>query len=806
MCGAAALVAALFLLTTFPVTGGAKQGDPDRDGYPTVMGDPDPLMADYDYDGLLDGVHEFITQTDPEDSDSNDDETIDALEDSDSGGVPDGAELANGANPEDGGSDDSRLDPPQLLSPLTTFDATVSTSRTTPLEFDWNRGSYNRYFLQFDSTPHFEDPVSKTINITSAATPLQGENVEDIWKDITKLGRVVYWRVVGKNTVTKTETSSMVASFVITGGPSNLTDPDDGGSGALHSPAVIPTFSWSGSFGGYRVFFTGSHKLGSEVIKLPKKGWLNKNSLKPNATNWKKITNLGNVVTWWVVGKDGQGRRGFSRRNELALEGGADNLAVDRPDQEPDTVATFSADQGVAEKYQILFSSMGDFSKPGVRFPGKGWSKARAGRAFSYTPSDTKWQKITALGPEVFWTVKGKVGKKYLTYSDIKTLGRLTYLEVNGYEVATANSTGPSLPSLDFSISDPAGAAPLAAPAAAEYRVILVGRNLMQGKKATDPPEGFHQGLSAWTMPAGMPGMIANLNQPYSVLLIQAKTADGNSFFSQPYLVVPPYLVAPTLDNPGGNVKSGKQYTVSWQPSGTNPGGSVLQYQIQEAKNKKFTRALKTFTVDSLSRNFKHKVGGNTTFYYRARAINAVGHSGWSNIGDKTISGVWRPNYTHSQPTNAAGNNIILDEVNSNNTKGKCTLEGPGWVSICKGPEHICGRGWAGDYHYISFAHASPSGSEKATWKPDFKATGRYEVWVSWWPTHNRASSVNYYVKDNDGEYGPFTVNQQKAAGGLTWVKLGNYYYEKNGPGYVQLRYGGGSIEADAAAFKYLGP
>ncbi len=83
---------------------------------------------------------------------------------------------------------------------------------------------------------------------------------------------------------------------------------------------------------------------------------------------------------------------------------------------------------------------------------------------------------------------------------------------------------------------------------------------------------------------------------------------------------------APSLNQPTSPVCSGDNYTVSW-----GSVGSAEDYTIQEATDSSFTSNLIEHTTGSTSYQYNHSVGSVTTYYYRVRANNQCGNSGWSS-------------------------------------------------------------------------------------------------------------------------------------------------------------------------------
>jgi formylglycine-generating enzyme required for sulfatase activity/PKD repeat protein len=96
-----------------------------------------------------------------------------------------------------------------------------------------------------------------------------------------------------------------------------------------------------------------------------------------------------------------------------------------------------------------------------------------------------------------------------------------------------------------------------------------------------------------------------------------------------------PVTSAPASASPGQN------YTVSWTATSPDPA-----YEVQQATNAAFTGAA-TFAQTATSKVFNNAPAGNTTYYYRARALNACGgttyYSPWSNTATVQITVCTQP-------------------------------------------------------------------------------------------------------------------------------------------------------------------
>ena len=91
----------------------------------------------------------------------------------------------------------------------------------------------------------------------------------------------------------------------------------------------------------------------------------------------------------------------------------------------------------------------------------------------------------------------------------------------------------------------------------------------------------------------------------------------------------PPIPDVPVL-NPIHNPDEDGNYTVSWQPAYL-----ADTYILQEATNANFVGAVTRYSGTSTSWSATDKAAG--TYYYRVRATNSYGDSGWSNVEQTTV-------------------------------------------------------------------------------------------------------------------------------------------------------------------------
>jgi murein DD-endopeptidase MepM/ murein hydrolase activator NlpD len=92
----------------------------------------------------------------------------------------------------------------------------------------------------------------------------------------------------------------------------------------------------------------------------------------------------------------------------------------------------------------------------------------------------------------------------------------------------------------------------------------------------------------------------------------------------------PAILPATPILNAIENGDHDGNYTVSWQPA-----SGAETYTLQEATNPNFTAAITVYTGAGTSWTATNKPVG--TYYYRVRATNCAGNSGWSNVRSTTV-------------------------------------------------------------------------------------------------------------------------------------------------------------------------
>jgi len=102
-----------------------------------------------------------------------------------------------------------------------------------------------------------------------------------------------------------------------------------------------------------------------------------------------------------------------------------------------------------------------------------------------------------------------------------------------------------------------------------------------------------------------------------------------------------PMPAVPSLTDPGSAVDPGEGYAVKWSAV-----VDALDYTVQESTSLSFLKSeTTTQVVSGTSRTFSHADAGcrGKAFYYRVKARNSCGFSGWSNVVDMTVNGISAP-------------------------------------------------------------------------------------------------------------------------------------------------------------------
>ena len=100
--------------------------------------------------------------------------------------------------------------------------------------------------------------------------------------------------------------------------------------------------------------------------------------------------------------------------------------------------------------------------------------------------------------------------------------------------------------------------------------------------------------------------------------------------------------------------------------------------------------------------------------------------------------------------------------------------------------------------------YTAGDGSAKASWSPDLKTSGYYNVYA-WWTSHeNRASNAPYIVNH---KFGSDTIRVNQKVNGGKWNLLGRYYFESGKTGMLVLtNQADGIVIADAVRFEWSYP
>jgi hypothetical protein len=164
--------------------------------------------------------------------------------------------------------------------------------------------------------------------------------------------------------------------------------------------------------------------------------------------------------------------------------------------------------------------------------------------------------------------------------------------------------------------------------------------------------------------------------------------------------------------------------------------------------------------------------------------------------------------YQFAQPAKL---DILVDDGEASGA-GVSVVTGPGWA-IAPRPGAVGGR-----QRYITRnGPKAQDGSERAYWWPTVKKPGRYEVWITWRASANRARWVPYYLALPAGT-STWWVNQRiddEEFGGVKWARLGTFAFPRQTairgkpPSGAYLRMVNGpdhSEGIDALGLRWVGP
>jgi hypothetical protein len=148
------------------------------------------------------------------------------------------------------------------------------------------------------------------------------------------------------------------------------------------------------------------------------------------------------------------------------------------------------------------------------------------------------------------------------------------------------------------------------------------------------------------------------------------------------------------------------------------------------------------------------------------------------------------PNGTSDIATNIA---ITATDVASNTGQASVMLiviePGVTYVDDADPEFSIQGAGWnpgvdSRAYKGTEYSHASGSGSNTATWRPDLPQAGNYAVYAWWTTFSNRATDAPYTIHYNGGSQ---TIDVNQKINGNQWNYLGTFAFIAGTAGSVVL-------------------
>ena len=162
---------------------------------------------------------------------------------------------------------------------------------------------------------------------------------------------------------------------------------------------------------------------------------------------------------------------------------------------------------------------------------------------------------------------------------------------------------------------------------------------------------------------------------------------------------------------------------------------------------------------------------------------------GWRRLGDvfqidSTSLSVLLQNNVSSTGTIAADGvwiRRVADVIIDDHTDGFSTSGS--WTNYARFDE----KGYRHDHSAIATVGTSNSATGIATWNFDDITPGEYEVWVTWYPTSNRAVNAPFKIKNGSTTLGTIRIDQTKQVNdntygvseefdGTQWRKLGSRY------------------------------
>ena len=341
----------------------------------------------------------------------------------------------------------------------------------------------------------------------------------------------------------------------------------------------------------------------------------------PSSTSYDDTSAVAGTTYWyWVVAHNSNGDSGFSTPDSgfratcpgapaapaasaPALAGSAQSYNVDWSDTSPDNVYEIQEDDNAA------FTSPSTFSQSGSL------------RSFSHT---------VAVATTYYYRVRARDLCSSTTYW-------------SGWSATVSTQVVPCGTPSASAISAPAGA-----DSGASYQVTWTSTSPDNSYDVQEATNAAFTGASTFT--------VASLSRSFSHAVgsattyyyrVRARDDCGGSLYLSAWSGTDSTLVspcttpaAPVLSAPASS-PTGQSYTVSWTATSPDPS-----YQLQEATNAAFTGAT-TFTQTGTSKLFTHSPGGNTTYYYRVRALNGCGgttyNSAYSNTAPVQVTVCTQP-------------------------------------------------------------------------------------------------------------------------------------------------------------------
>lgn len=258
-------------------------------------------------------------------------------------------------------------------------------------------------------------------------------------------------------------------------------------------------------------------------------------------------------------------------------------------------------------------------------------------------------------------------------------------------------------------------------------------------------------------------------------------TAIRTNFLSKPYTNAPVIQYVPATTVGATNA------SISW------PTDQISDAVVEYGSSTNYGSATTNATL-----NWYHTVnlGGlnpNTSYHYRVKS------KGTNNLSGTSVDYVFTT-------ASAAVTDIIIDEINANNTNGHTVSYVGGWTAIT-GPAYLGGASYASATYNLGAPTAT------AKFSPSILTPGNYNVYASWYASAaggNRATNAPFRIVNN-GVTTLVRVNQE-ANGNSFQLLASNKFFQAGTIDYVQLGNdvtlgaGGDICVADAVKLVYVPP